>query len=89
MLCSSTQVTQCSASADSQIRDTCLNIICITNLSVSFRYSLCAALLLYYLEQGLRRVFVTANNCPDRALTAEVRYYVFLTLSMLGNFFQK
>ena len=78
MFCLSTQETQHSASTDSQIRDTCLNMVCITNLSVSFRYSFCAALLLYYLEQGLRRVFVTANNCPDRALTAEVRYYVFV-----------
>ncbi|WAR20505.1 EMARD-like protein [Mya arenaria] len=35
------------------------------------RYGECTALLLYYLEQGLRLVFATANNCENRILTAE------------------
>ncbi|KAL3874603.1 hypothetical protein ACJMK2_037591 [Sinanodonta woodiana] len=35
------------------------------------RYGPCAALLLCQLEQGLRRLFVQVNNCPDRLLTAE------------------
>lgn len=35
------------------------------------KYGYCAALLLYYLEQGLRLVFATVNQCEDRILTAE------------------
>ncbi|XP_045165524.2 endoplasmic reticulum membrane-associated RNA degradation protein-like isoform X2 [Mercenaria mercenaria] len=35
------------------------------------RYGYCAALLLFYLEQGLRHVFATVNKCENRVLTAE------------------
>ncbi|XP_060553033.1 endoplasmic reticulum membrane-associated RNA degradation protein-like isoform X2 [Ruditapes philippinarum] len=38
---------------------------------VNKKYSYCAAILLYYLEQGLRRVFATVNKCQHRILTAE------------------
>ncbi|WAR20486.1 EMARD-like protein [Mya arenaria] len=43
----------------------------ITSLYTQERYGECTALLLYYLEQGLRLVFATANNCENRILTAE------------------
>lgn len=36
------------------------------------QYGVCVGLVLYYLEQGLRRVFASTNNCPQRVLTAEL-----------------
>jgi len=41
------------------------------------RYAECCCLLLYYLEQSLRLVFATVNNCQDRVVTAEVRFPAF------------
>ncbi|XP_077342407.1 endoplasmic reticulum membrane-associated RNA degradation protein isoform X1 [Lithobates pipiens] len=35
------------------------------------RYADCAILILPQLESGLRLIFTTVNNCPDRMLTAE------------------
>ncbi|KAL4237582.1 hypothetical protein ACF0H5_002296 [Mactra antiquata] len=35
------------------------------------RYSLCAALLMYHLEQSMRYIFTTVNGCEERLLTAE------------------
>ncbi|XP_018415473.1 PREDICTED: endoplasmic reticulum membrane-associated RNA degradation protein [Nanorana parkeri] len=35
------------------------------------RYADCAILILIQLETGLRLIFTTVNNCPDRLLTAE------------------
>ncbi|NXW94258.1 EMARD protein, partial [Alopecoenas beccarii] len=38
------------------------------------RYADCVILLLPQLEAGLRLVFTTTNNCPNRLLTAEVKF---------------
>uniref|UniRef100_A0A8C0YW05 ER membrane associated RNA degradation n=1 Tax=Canis lupus familiaris TaxID=9615 RepID=A0A8C0YW05_CANLF len=38
----------------------------------SHRFADCAMLLLSQLETGLRRVFATVNECPERLLTAEI-----------------
>ncbi|NXY72770.1 EMARD protein, partial [Glareola pratincola] len=39
-----------------------------------FRYADCVILLLPQLEAGLRLLFTTTNNCPNRLLTAEVKF---------------
>ncbi|XP_038056583.1 endoplasmic reticulum membrane-associated RNA degradation protein-like [Patiria miniata] len=39
------------------------------------KYGMTCVLLLPQLENGVRRLFATANNCPDRILTAESEYF--------------
>ncbi|XP_052272944.1 endoplasmic reticulum membrane-associated RNA degradation protein-like [Dreissena polymorpha] len=48
------------------------------------RHSECCALLLYYLEQGLRAVYTSVNDCQSRLLTAEATA-LYTTLDEILN----
>lgn len=54
-----------------------------------FRYADCVILLLPQLEVGLRLLFTTTNKCPNRLLTAEVKFLskvsYDLVLTILGK----